>query len=325
MVTRPKIALVTAVIAGNMAGVSFADAQNYPTKPVRVIVPLSAGSGVDIIGRLVSQKLSELWGQQLVVDNRSGAGGSVGTAIVARAPADGYTLLVSGSSHAVNPVLYSKLPYDTLKDFTDIASIAALYQVIVVAPSAGVKSVSQLIGLAKSKPGQVTYASPGVGTGVHFAGEKFRLATGISVVHVPYKGGPEAMTDVMMGRVNYWIPSIGTALPFIQGNKLLGLGVSSPQRSALLVDVPTIIEAGVPGYESSLWFGLWGPAGLPAGVVGKISKDVARVLSAPDVREQFQKLAGEPVSMAPSKFSNFVRSEIESAKQIAEAARITPQ
>ena len=224
-------------------------AQSYPTKPVRVIVPLSAGSGVDIIGRLISQKLSELWGQQLVVDNRSGAGGTLGTAIVARAPADGYTLLVSGSSHTVNTALYSKLPYDTLKDFTNIAPIAALYQVIVVAPSLGVKSVSQLITLAKAKPGQVTYASPGVGTGVHLAGEQFRLATGISVVHVPYKGGPEAMTDVMMGRVNYWIPSIGTALPFIQSNRLLALGVSGKQRSCLLPDVPTIIEAGVSGYE----------------------------------------------------------------------------
>jgi tripartite-type tricarboxylate transporter receptor subunit TctC len=300
-------------------------AQSYPTKPVRIIVPLTAGSGVDIIGRLISQKLSELWGQQLVVDNRFGAGGTLGTAIVARAPADGYTLLVSGSSHTVNTALYVRLPYDTLRDFTNIASIAALYQVIVVAPSVGVKSVSELIALAKAKPGQVTYASPGVGTGVHLAGERFRIATGISVVHVPYKGGPEAMTDVMMARVDYWIPSIGTALPFIQSNKLLALGVSGRQRSGLLPEVPTIIEAGVPGYESSLWFGLWAPAGVASSTVGKIAGDVARVVASPDVREQLRKLGGEPLTMTPAEFARYVSDDIKSVARTAKAAGIKPQ
>jgi len=319
------IARIGLVVATGMLTATGAFSQNYPTKPVRVIIPISAGSGLDIVGRAISQKLSELWGVQLVADNRPGAGGSLGTAIVARAPADGYTLLVSGNGHAVNTVLYSKLPYDARKDFIEVASIAALYQVVVVAPSMGVKSVSPLIGVAKGKPGQVTYASPGVGTGVHFAGEKFRLAAGIDVVHVPYKGGPEAMNDVMMARVNYWIPSIGTALPFIQSNRLLALGVSSQRRSDLLPEVPTIIEAGVPGYESSLWFGIWAPAGTPPRIVDKVSKDVARLVNAPELTEQFRKLAGEPMSMTPVEFARFVRGELESVSRIAKAAGIKPQ
>ena len=310
------------------AGLSIAQialAQGFPSKPVRVIIPISAGSGLDIVGRLVSQKLSEAWGQQLVVDNRPGAGGTLGTAIVARAPADGYTLLVSGSSQPVNTALYSKLPYDAHKDFIEIAPIASLYQVLVVAPSAGIKSVSQLVAASKAKPGQITYASPGVGSGVHFASEKFRLAAGIDVLHVPYKGGPEAMNDVMMARVNYWIPSIGTALPFTQSNRLLGLGVSSRQRSALLPEVPTIIEAGVGDYEASLWFGIWAPMGTPPSVVDKVAKDIARMVATPDMREQFRKLAGEPLSMTPIEFARFVRRETNTAIQIAKAAGIKPQ
>ncbi|MEN3352446.1 MAG: hypothetical protein V7640_604, partial [Betaproteobacteria bacterium] len=244
------------VLAAGLAMAADALAQNYPTKSVRVIIPISPGSGLDIIGRWVSQKLSDIWGQPVVVDNRPGAGGTIGTSMVAKAPPDGYTLLIVGNGHAGNPALFTHLPYDTLKDFVEIAPLASLTQVLVLAPSAGVRSVPELISAAKAKPGQLTFASAGTGGGVHFAGEKFRLMAGIDVVHVPYKGGPEAMTDVMMGRVTYWIPSIGTALPFIQGGKLLALGVSSRQRSVFLPDVPTIAEAGVAGYEESLWFGL---------------------------------------------------------------------
>ena len=300
-------------------------AQSYPTKSVRVIIPFTPGSGIDIIGRSVSQKLSEMWGQPVVVENRTGAGGTVGAGVVAKSPADGYTLLVNSSAHTVTPALYSSLPYDTLKDFVEIAPLANLGEVLVVAPSAGVKSVSELIAAAKARPGQLTFASPGTGSGLHFTGEKFRLAAGIDVVHIPYKGGPEAMTDVMMGRVTYWITSIGTALPFIQGGKLLALGVSTRQRSVLLPDVPPITEAGVAGFEDSLWFGMWARVGTPSDIVNKVATDISRTLAAPDLRDQFRKLAAEPMNMTPTEFARFVRSETDAGARVAKAAGIKPQ
>lgn len=299
--------------------------QTYPAKPVRVIIPISAGSGQDIIGRWVGQKLSGLWGQPVVIDNRSGAGGTVGTAVVAKSSPDGYTLLVSGSPHAQSPAVYARLPYDPLKDFIEIAPLAALYQVVVVSPTAGVKNVAELIASARARPGQITFTSPGTGTGVHFSGEKFRVATGIDIVHVPHKGGPEAMNDVMMGRVTFWIPSIGTALPFIKGGKLLALGVTSRERATALADVPTLAEAGVAGFESSLWFGLWAPARTPDGIVSKLAADTARALAAADLREQFKTLVAEPMAMKPEEFTRFVRSETEIAARLAKLAGIKPQ
>src|SRR6266571_1632734 len=282
----------TAKIAlGFAAAVSIAAsafAQSYPIKSVRVIIPFTPGSGIDIIGRSVSQKLSEMWGQPVVVENRTGAGGTVGAGVVAKSPADGYTLLVNSNAHTVTPALYSSLPYDTLKDFVEIAPLANLGQVLVVSPSAGVKSVSELIAAAKARPGQLTFASPGTGSGLHFTGE-------------------------MMGRVTYWITSIGTALPFIQGGKLLALGVTTRQRSALLPDVPPIAEAGVAGFEDSLWFGMWARVGTPSDIVNKVATDISRTLAAPDLRDQFRKLAAEPMNMTPTEFARFVRSETDAA------------
>ena len=318
-----KIGLVFA--AGLIIAVG-ALAQSYPTKPVRVIVPFTAGSGIDAIGaRPVSLKLSEIWGQSVIVDNRTGAGGAVGAGIVAKSPADGYTLLINSAAHVINPLLYIKPPYDASKDFVVIAPIVRLVNVLVVAPSVGVKSVSELIAMAKAKPGQLNFASAGTGTGTHFTAEKFRLAAGIDAVHIPYKGGPEAMTDVMMGRVTYWTPSLGTALPFIQGGKLLALGVTSRERSAALPDVPTIAEAGVTGFENSLWFGMWAPARTPAGIVDKLAKDASRALAAPDLREQFRTLVAEPMSMTRAEFASFVRRETETATRLAKVAGIKPQ
>jgi tripartite-type tricarboxylate transporter receptor subunit TctC len=296
-------------------------AQSYPIKPVQMIIPISPGSGTDIVGRLVAQKLSTLWGQPVVVENRPGAGGSLGAGIAAKAPPDGYTLLVhSVGALAASAALNPKLPYDTLKDLIAIAPLVSLPQVIVVAPSTGIKSVSELIAAAKAKPGQLNFASPGVGSGVHFTGEKFKLAAGIDVVHVPYKGGPEAMNDVMMGRATYWIPSIGTALPLIQDGKLVALGVTSRQRSSALPAIPTIAEAGVAGFEDAILFGIWAPAGMSADMLNKLARDVAQVCASPDLREQFQKLAGEPVSMAPAEFARLVRAEFDAVAKIAKAA-----
>ncbi len=313
------------IALASLLPLSSAWAQPYPTKPVRAVLPISPGSSLDIVGRLVIQKLSEAWGQPVVVDNRPGAGGTLGTALAARAPADGYTLLVSGISQTINTVLYTRLPYNAQQDFIEIAPIASMYQVLAIAPSQGIKSVAQLIALAKAKPGHVTYGSAGIGSGAHFAAEKLRIALNIDALHVPYKGGPEAMNDVIMARIHYWLPTIGTALPFIQSNRLLALGVSSAQRSVLLPEVPTLIEAGVAGYEESLWFGIWTPRGVAAGIVDKIAQDVSRAIDLPALREPFRKLAAEPLHMTPAEFARFVRRENESARQIAKAAGIKAQ
>jgi tripartite-type tricarboxylate transporter receptor subunit TctC len=301
-------------------------AQSYPIKPVRVIVPYTAGSGIDAIAaRPVSQKLSEMWGQTVVVDNRTGAGGTIGTALVAKSPADGYTLLISSSAHVSNPMLYVKPPYDASKDFVVVAPLVRLVNVLVVAPSTGVKSVSELIAAARTKPGQLNFASSGTGTGTHFTAEKFKLVAGLDVVHIPYKGGPEAMTDVMMGRVTYWIPSIGTALPFIQGGRLVALGVSSRQRSAALPNVPTLAEAGLAGFDDALWMGMWAPAGTPAPIVNKLAQDTSRALAMPDLRERLASNVAEPMTMTPPEFTRFIRSETESAARVIKAAGIQPQ
>jgi tripartite-type tricarboxylate transporter receptor subunit TctC len=315
-------AILKIVILG-MGSLSFTTgtiAQNYPTKPVRMIIPISPGSGTDIVGRLVGQRLSPLWGQPVIVENRPGAGGALGAGIAAKAAPDGYTLLVNSvGAHVASAALNPKLPYDALKDLIPLAPLVSLPQVLVIAPSGGVKSVSELIALAKAKPGQLNFASPGVGSGVHFTGERFRLAAGIDVVHVPYKGGPEAMNDVMMGRATYWIPSLGTALPLIQAGKLLALGVTSRQRSTALPAVPTIAEAGVRGFEDAILFGIWVPSGLPSDIFSKLSKDIAQICASVEMRDQFQKLAGEPVTMTPAEFSKVVRADFDAVSKVVKA------
>lgn len=318
MKTMVLLCSVTLVVATPVWG------DPYPSKPVRVVVPLSAGSGMDIIARWVTQRMADGWGQPVVVDNRPGAGGTIGTALIARSKPDGHSLLASGSAHATNAALYRSLPYDSLGDFTPVAPFASLVQVLVIAPSAGVRTLPELIAAAKAKPGAFTFASPGAGTGVHFTGEKFRLATGIDVVHVPFKGGPEAMTDVMMGRVTYWIPSLGTALPLIRGGKLLALGVTSRKRSSVLPDVPAIAES-VPGFESTLWFGLWAPAHTPGPVVDKLAKDAARALAHPALLDQLGSLVADPMAMMTAEFARFVRDETRTAAHIAKVAGIKAQ
>jgi tripartite-type tricarboxylate transporter receptor subunit TctC len=301
-------------------------AQSYPIKPVRVIVPFSPGSGIDAIGaRPVMQKLAEMWGQPVIVENRTGAGGTIGATLVAKAPADGYTLLVNSAAHVTNPLLYSNPPYDAAKDFVVVAPLVRLPNVLVAAPSVGIKSVSELIAAAKAKPGQLNFASSGTGTGTHFTAEKFKLMAGIDVEHIPYKGGPEAMTDVMTGRVTYWLPSIGTALPFIQGGKLLALGVTSRQRSAALPNVPTLAESGLAGFDDALWMGVWAPAGTPAPIVDKLAQDIARAFAMPDLRERLASNVAEPMDITPAEFARFIRNETEAAARVIKAAGIKPQ
>ena len=293
--------------------------------PVRVIVPFTAGSGLDIVARMLSQKLTEFWGQPVAVENHIGVGGTVGAGMVAKSPLDGYTLLVNSTAHAVNVALYSKLPYDPLKDFVDISPLVAQPYVLVVGTSAGVKTVSDLIAVAKVKPGQLKFGSAGAGSGTHMVAEKFRLAAGIDVVHLPNKGGPEANADAIAGRVTYWFPPIAVALPQVREGRLLAVGMSSARRSSLLPDVPTIAETGLGGFEDTIWYGMWAPAATSTEVVNKLSKDVARALATPDVRDRLTKLGAEPMNMTPAEFARFVRSEIDGAVRVVKAAGITPQ
>jgi len=300
-------------------------AQGYPSKPVHVVISFPPGSSTDIVGRVIAQKLSEYWGQPVLAENRGGAGGSIGTAAVAKAAPDGYTLLIDSSAHAVTPAIYARLPYDTHKDFVDIAPLAGQPNVLVVLPGSPVKSVADLVAAAKARPGQINFASAGIGSGTHLNLEKFKLATGADVMHIPYKGTQEVITDLLGGRVEYYFAPISAALSNIREGKLRALAVSGASRSGSLPDVPTVAESGVPGFEFTLWFGVWGPAGMPADVVDKISKDVRRALADPGVRERLAKLGNDTMSLSPVEFGQFVRREIEDYGRIIKAAGIKAQ
>jgi len=300
-------------------------AQVYPNKAVHAIISFPPGSSTDIVGRVVVQKLAEYWGQPVLPENRGGAGGTIGAAIVSKAAPDGYTLLIDSSAHAVSPAIYAKLPYDTLKDFVDIAAFAGQPNVLVTLPTSPTKSVADLVAAAKAKPGSINFASAGVGSGTHLNLEKFKLVTGIDVTHIPYKGTQEVMTDLLGGRVEYYFAPISAALSNIRDGKLRAIAVSSAQRSSSLPDVPTVAESGVPGFEFTLWFGVWGPAGMPADIVDKISKDVNRALADPGVRERLAKLGNDTMSMTPAEFSQFVRREIDDYARVTKAAGIKPQ
>src|SRR5436309_6392833 len=260
--------------------------QGYPNKPVHAVVPFTAGSATDILARTFGQKLSEMWSQPVVVDNRPGAGGTIGAAVVAKSAPDGYTLLVHSAAQAYNPSIYPSLPYDTVKDFIDVVPLGGQPNVLVVAPSSGIKTVAELIAHAKQKPGQLNFGSAGQGSGTHINGEKFKLAAGIDVVHIPYKGTPEALTDTIAGRITYFFSPISAALPFVRDGKLTALAVSTAKRSTVLPNVPTIAEAGLPGFDYSHWGGVFAPAGTPADTVDKIAHDVRTVGQSPESKER---------------------------------------
>jgi tripartite-type tricarboxylate transporter receptor subunit TctC len=318
---RMKAVIFAALAAFSLQGY----AQGYPNKPVHLVIAFTPGSSTDIVGRAVAAKLSEFWGQPVLAENRSGAGGSIGSAVVVKSAPDGYTLLANSSAHVANPSIYAKLPYDTLKDFTNIAPLAGGPNVLFVGPGAGWKTFADFVAAAKANPGKLNFSSAGVGSGTHFNLEKLKLMAGIDVTHVPYKGTPEAIADTIAGRVCCYFAPINAALPHVRGGKALALAVSSAKRSNLLPDVPTIAEAGVPGFDYTLWVGLWGPAGMPAEVVDKINKDVNRVLSSPDLADRLTNLGTLPMSMSPAEFTRFVRSEVEDTARVLKAAGIKPQ
>jgi tripartite-type tricarboxylate transporter receptor subunit TctC len=315
-----RIALIALSIVS-----SLALAQGYPNKPVHVIVSFTAGSATDILARTYGQKLSEMWGQPVVVENKPGAGGTIGEAVVAKSPPDGYTLLVNSAAQAYNPSIYQNLSFDTVKDFVDVAALGGQPNVLVVAPSLGVKTLAELIALAKQKPGQLNFASAGTGSGTHINGEKFKLAAGIDVVHVPYKGTPEALNDTIAGRVTYYFSPISAALQFVKEGKLVALAVSTSKRSSALPSVPTVAESGLPGFDYSLWVGLFAPAGTPPEVVDKVARDVRATAQSADVKERFATLGAEPMPMTPQEFTKFVQTEIDESAKVIKAAGIKVQ
>ena len=302
-----------------------AHAQNYPTKPVRLIISFTPGSSTDIIGRAVAAKLQEMWGQPVVVENRPGAGGTVGSEFVVRSDADGYTLLANSSAHAANPGMYKELRYDTMRDFVNLALLGGGPNVLIVSPDSGWKSLKDFVDAAKKSPGKLNFSSAGIGSGTHFNLEKLKLATGIDVVHVPYKGTPEAIGDTIANRVCcYWAP-LNAALPHVNGGKATALAISSAQRSPLLPNVPSVAEQGYAGFDYTLWVGLWGPAKIPQDIAAKINKDVNAALASPDLKERLAKLGTVPGSLTIPQFTDFVKKEIEETKKILDAAGIKPQ
>ena len=297
-------------------------ASDYPNKPIRIVVGFTPGGGPDITARYLAQKLTETWRQQVVVDNRPGAGGTVGAHIVARATADGYTLLSVSPAHAVAPAIYPRLPYDTLKDLSGISQSAVSRYLLVVAPSLGAKSVAELLGMARAKPGQLNFSSAGVGSGTHFATETFKLAASIDVIHVPFKGIPEALTEATTGRVQFFMAPIANAIGLVKEGKLLALGVSTLKRDPLVPNVPTMAESGVSGYESSLWFGLLTSAAVPRAIVAKINREVGRILAEPEARSRWAPIGLEPHATSPEAFDRLVAAEIDIFTKIARAANI---
>jgi len=300
-------------------------AQGFPSKPVRVIVSFTPGSSTDIVARIVMQKVSEYWGQPAVIENRAGAGGSIGSNVVATAAPDGYTLLINSSAHAVNPAIYAKLPYDTLKDFTDIAPLSIQPNVLVVNATSPHKTMMDLVNAAKAKPGSINFGHAGIGSGTHLSTERLIAGAGINVTQVPFKGTPEVIAALLSNSVDcYWAP-ISAGLSAIKGGKLRALAVSTAKRNPSLPDVPTPAEAGVKNADSALWFGLWGPAGVPADVVQKVSADVRKAIADPGVKEKLVALGNDTMDMSMADFGKFVREEIQTYAAVIKAAGIKPQ
>jgi len=295
-------------------------AQKYPDRPVRVLVPFPAAGGTDILARLFLQKVSERLGANFVIDNRAGAGGTIGTEIVAKAPPDGYTILVCSSSHTINPSVYKKLGYDPIRDFAPVTMLASGPGLLVVHPSVPARNVKELIAFAKSKPGQLIYASAGNGTPPHLAAELFKSMAGIDMVHIPYKGNVPAFVDLISGAVQVSFPTITSGLPQVRAGKLRGLGVTSKERSSVMPEVPTIAESGLPGYESTTWYGMLAPAGTPATIVRTLHDQMVAVLKLEDIREKLLVQGLEPAGNTPAEFSSIIASELTKWRKVVAAA-----
>ena len=301
-----------------------ATSQQFPQRPVRLVVPLTPASGADIAGRIVGKQLGEIWKQTVLVDNRPGAGGQIGTQIVVRAAPDGHTLLVQSSSHTVNPSIYKSLPYDSLKDLVDVASLGSTPYAMVTAPGGPYRPLKALIDAAKSKPGEIPFASAGVGTSTHLTGEYFAQAAGVKLIHVPFKGSAEALQDVAAGRVAFYMAPVNTSIGLIKDNRVAVLGVANSKRISMLPNVPTIAEQGLPGFEMEVWFGLWAPAATPRPVLQKLAADIKTALASPEVRDQYAKLGIDPGTLFLGDFAKFVRAEMAKYDKVVKRAEIQP-
>ena len=297
-----------------------AHAQSYPTKPIRLVVPYPPGGGTDIIARIVGQKLGENVGQQVIIDNRGGAGGTIGTEIVAKSPGDGYTLLMAPTSHAINPSIYSKLPYDTLKDFAPVTLAASATIVLAAHPSIPVKSVKDLIALAKSKPGQLNFGSAGNGTVFHLVGELFKQQAGIDIVHVPFKGGGPTIVNLVAGQVSLAFETMLALSPHIQAGKVRALAVTGAQRSSVMPELPTVAELGFPEIVAENWYGFYVPAGTPRPLITRLHAEIVKILRMPDVKERFLSQGTEVVGGTPEQLAEYVRNEMAKWSRAAKQA-----
>lgn len=289
---------------------SAASAQTYPTKPIRMVVPFPAGGTTDILARAVAPKLNEAWGQQVVVDNRPGAGGNIGSELVAKSAPDGYTLeMGTVGTHAINASLYAKMPYDHVRDFVPVILVAGVPNVLVVHPSVPVNSVAELIAYAKANPGKLNFASSGSGTSIHLAGELFKVMAGVQMTHVPYKGSAPAVQDLLGGQVQLMFDNLPSSLPHIKAGKLRALAVTSAQRAPALPDVPTVAEAVLPGFEASSWFGVLAPAGTPAAIVAKLNAEIAKWLASPEAKEKLLSQGANAAGGPPEDFAKHIASE----------------
>ena len=295
---------------------------NYPSKPVRIVVGFSAGSGVDVSARVVAQKLNEIWGQPVIADNRPGAGGTIAAAIVANANPDGYTVISVSAGHVISPSIYPSLKYDTLKDFAGITTTVSLPNVLVASPTLGVKSVKELVALAKAKPGQLMFSSGGVGSGTHFASELFKARADLDVGHVPFKGIPEALTETMTGRVAFTMSPVANVLPQIKAGKIVALAAAPVKRIAILPDLPTLAEAGVAGYSWDTWFGWLVPAATPRAIVRKLNQEVTRILVLPEVKKHWDAMGAEALPMTPEQFDKYIAEQVEVIARLVKTANI---
>ena len=300
-------------------------AKDYPNRTIRLVVPSSPGGGTDIIARQLSVKLTERWGQQVIVDNRPGAGQMIGISLVAKSPPDGYTLVMTATPLAVNTVLYKKVPYDPIRDFAPVTQVAAMPNLLVTHPTLPVRNVKQMIALAKSRPGELTYASSGIGTGPHLSMELFNHMAGIKLEHVPYKGTGPALLDTMSGHVPLLMSTLLPPLPHLKTGRLRALGVTSAKRVSSLPDVPTVAEDGVAGYEVVGWYGIAAPAGTPQPVVAKLQTEISAILHAPEMRDKLAADGAEAVGSKPEEFGAFLKSEIDKWGKVVKAARIPMQ
>ena len=297
-------------------------AQDYPTRPVRFVVPYVPGGGVDFVGRTIAQKLSESWGQQVIVDNRPGGGTNIDSELVARSAPDGYTLLVGGVPNTANAALYKKLAYDVVKDFSPVILLDTAPNVLAVHPSVPAKSVRELIALAKTRRGALTYASAGIGSSNHLSGELFRTMAGVDIVHIPYKGGSAAVTDLIAGHISMYFGTTPSTMPHVRTGRLRALGVTTAKRTPAAPGVPTIAESGLPGFEQSAWHGLLAPAGTPEVIITKLHAEVVRALRSPDVAERFAAQGIDVIGSSPAEFAAFIKQDLAKYEKLVKTAGI---